>query len=372
MSKLNYSFGQLNPKNRPDIGDAYDPETSSGVDKIKQNNSDGFTDKNSDPAIFNAVVTWGEELTSQPPGTWDWNVFGDTGEAKGVIAVTVKLPEQFAALPTPEEFPLVQVDGDWMQDPKTVKNSGIFTAPADKFDTAPSPGDIVSVSFSDPINRRGGKLLAIVRTGLGISGMGESGKKVFVDRKNTFVGGTGETAPPDHQAVQGVLNYYHKEGMITAPTEAAARAAWNKDQAWKDKKPMANKPTIVSIGGNGKWKLQKDAAKDWEKIADAWHTFSKGTRPLKPKRGSGAAFRTMWRQFELYKKYKTQAGPKAAYPGQGKHQQGLAVDIAGVVKDDSVKPQGDTALWNWLQNNASTYNFKKTVKSEAHHWVWQG
>lgn len=74
-----------------------------------------------------------------------------------------------------------------------------------------------------------------------------------------------------------------------------------------------------------------------------------------------SAFRTMAKQKELYKLYKSGRGNEAAIPGRSTHQYGVTLDIA-------VKTRPKTL--QWLRSNASNYGFFETVKGEPHHWEY--
>lgn len=60
--------------------------------------------------------------------------------------------------------------------------------------------------------------------------------------------------------------------------------------------------------------------------------------------------------------------PLVAKPGKSNHQSGIAVDINRAPGDNpaTVAPDSPTDLW--LNANAATFGFKRTVKSEPWHW----
>jgi LAS superfamily LD-carboxypeptidase LdcB len=75
-----------------------------------------------------------------------------------------------------------------------------------------------------------------------------------------------------------------------------------------------------------------------------------------------SGFRTNERQAELYDEYLHASGALAAKPGYSNHQSGHALDIN---------------VWNWtvfewLDEHAAKYGFKRTVPSEPWHWEFRG
>jgi LAS superfamily LD-carboxypeptidase LdcB len=73
-----------------------------------------------------------------------------------------------------------------------------------------------------------------------------------------------------------------------------------------------------------------------------------------------SGFRTAEEQRELFLAWRKGHGNKAARPGQSNHQSGRALDI-------SVATPGTL---EWLQANAATFRFKRTVKGEPWHWEY--
>jgi hypothetical protein len=74
-----------------------------------------------------------------------------------------------------------------------------------------------------------------------------------------------------------------------------------------------------------------------------------------------SGFRTAAQQRVLYQAWRNGRGNKAARPGLSNHQSGRAVDIA------VARVPGALA---WLEDNAMSYGFKRTVKSEPWHWEY--
>lgn len=74
-----------------------------------------------------------------------------------------------------------------------------------------------------------------------------------------------------------------------------------------------------------------------------------------------SGFRTVEQQLALYRAWRKGRGNKAALPGKSNHQSGRALDI------NVVSNPGALA---WLEANAATFGFKRTVKSEPWHWEY--
>lgn len=74
-----------------------------------------------------------------------------------------------------------------------------------------------------------------------------------------------------------------------------------------------------------------------------------------------SGFRTVEEQRELYRAWRKGNGNKAARPGRSNHQSGRALDIAVVTVPGARE---------WLEANAASFGFKRTVKSEPWHWEY--
>lgn len=72
-----------------------------------------------------------------------------------------------------------------------------------------------------------------------------------------------------------------------------------------------------------------------------------------------SGFRTAEQQRELYRAWRVGKGNKAARPGTSNHQSGRALDIAVISVPGALE---------WLEVNAASFGFKRTVKSEPWHW----
>ncbi|HEX5062621.1 MAG TPA: M15 family metallopeptidase [Kofleriaceae bacterium] len=77
--------------------------------------------------------------------------------------------------------------------------------------------------------------------------------------------------------------------------------------------------------------------------------------------GLASGFRTAEEQRELYRAWRKGVGNKAARPGRSNHQSGRALDIAGV---------GAPGALAWLEANAASFGFTRTVKNEPWHWEY--
>jgi hypothetical protein len=74
-----------------------------------------------------------------------------------------------------------------------------------------------------------------------------------------------------------------------------------------------------------------------------------------------SGFRTVEQQRELYRAWRVGKGNKAARPGTSNHQSGRALDIAVISVPGAL---------DWLEQNAASFGFKRTVKSEPWHWEY--
>jgi hypothetical protein len=73
-----------------------------------------------------------------------------------------------------------------------------------------------------------------------------------------------------------------------------------------------------------------------------------------------SGFRTTEEQRALFRAWRRGRGNKAARPGKSNHQSGRALDIA-------VQTRG---VFEWLEANAATFRFKRTVRGEPWHWEY--
>lgn len=76
--------------------------------------------------------------------------------------------------------------------------------------------------------------------------------------------------------------------------------------------------------------------------------------------GLVSGFRTAEEQRALFRAWRKGQGNKAARPGQSNHQSGRALDIALLA----------SGAREWLDANAASFGFKRTVKSEPWHWEY--
>lgn len=74
-----------------------------------------------------------------------------------------------------------------------------------------------------------------------------------------------------------------------------------------------------------------------------------------------SGFRTVEQQRALFRAWRKGRGNKAARPGQSNHQSGRALDIAVVSVPGALA---------WLEDNAASFGFNRTVKSEPWHWEY--
>ena len=77
--------------------------------------------------------------------------------------------------------------------------------------------------------------------------------------------------------------------------------------------------------------------------------------------GLASGFRTVQEQRALFRAWRKGRGNQAALPGRSNHQSGRALDIAGITAPGALA---------WLDANAASFGFKRTVKSEPWHWEY--
>ena len=94
--------------------------------------------------------------------------------------------------------------------------------------------------------------------------------------------------------------------------------------------------------------------------AKAFKTMAKAARKAGITLAIRSGFRTHAKQTKLYKKYRRGDGNLAARPGYSVHENGRALDL--------VVTSGKTRAW--LEANASTYGFHRTVAGEPWHWEY--
>jgi hypothetical protein len=83
-----------------------------------------------------------------------------------------------------------------------------------------------------------------------------------------------------------------------------------------------------------------------------------------------SGFRSFKEQEEIRAHWIKKGKPKnAARAGRSLHQNGIAIDINTNKADP---PEKITKIYKWLSENATTYGFVRTVKSEPWHWVYYG
>lgn len=74
-----------------------------------------------------------------------------------------------------------------------------------------------------------------------------------------------------------------------------------------------------------------------------------------------SGFRTVEQQRALFRAWRKGRGNKAARPGKSNHQSGRALDIAVISVPEALA---------WLEANAASFGFKRTVRSEPWHWEY--
>jgi LAS superfamily LD-carboxypeptidase LdcB len=88
-----------------------------------------------------------------------------------------------------------------------------------------------------------------------------------------------------------------------------------------------------------------------------------------------SGFRSMIRQQQLWKERQDPAVRAvkggAARPGYSNHQTGIAIDIRTGLTFREFGSGKRSAVYDWLEANAATFGFKRTVKSEPWHWEFK-
>ncbi len=126
---------------------------------------------------------------------------------------------------------------------------------------------------------------------------------------------------------------------------AASRKTWGYS---------AGNPTEIELSSIGRgFMLRTDAAKAFLRMYAA---AAKEGEIL----SVNSAFRSMTEQTDLYNRYLAGTGNLAAPPGFSNHQSGIAVDI-----------HVDSNISNWLDRNAASFGFRRTVSSEPWHWEYR-
>lgn len=154
LKRFNFKFGQLNSVSKPNVGRSYDPNTTSGVDVIKQNNSDSLSPNAlSSRGSYRAVALTDGYYVATPAKTWVSDVFGDEqAVSEEKMAVVGYIPELHgASYPNPFDFPIKK----GKLDQKVVSMFPVFVATEEVSDV-PKVGDIISVDFNDKENLEGG------------------------------------------------------------------------------------------------------------------------------------------------------------------------------------------------------------------------
>lgn len=136
-------------------------------------------------------------------------------------------------------------------------------------------------------------------------------------------------------------------------SEAPVERAFPREEILGYWKGRAVELDLIGIGG-GHY-LRRDAAfRFFEMREAAW----KDGVSLQV----NSSFRSHEKQQELYAMYRAGTGSLAAKPGYSNHQSGIAVDIES--------SGGTNAAFRWLTQNASDFDFRRTVPSEPWHWEY--
>jgi hypothetical protein len=117
----------------------------------------------------------------------------------------------------------------------------------------------------------------------------------------------------------------------------------------------AGKPFTICVTMVDGELVERDTARAVRKMQDAARKKKIGIRVV-------SGFRTMGKQRELYRLYKSGRGALAATPGYSNHQRGTALDL-------NTRSPG---VYAWLAAHAHEFGFRRTVPSEKWHWEYVG
>lgn len=143
MAQLNFGFGQLNYIEKPNVQEGFDPDTTSGLDALKENASDRFTCNTLNNIGKLRGICLRVEEESTPAASWIQNIFGVGSDAPQKFSVRVRIPELHACIPEP--FSKGKIDEGLID----MHPLFIPVAGADK----PKEGDIVEVDFGNRDNQ---------------------------------------------------------------------------------------------------------------------------------------------------------------------------------------------------------------------------
>ena len=355
MPKLNFGYGQLNDVSRTNVGPTYSPDTTSGVDSLKNSLETIYSyDIMSGLGSLKGICIGITQYYDKDGGEgWVSRIFSDSGESpRPLLAIKVRIPFLDSMLPDPFKPQPGQPILDW----GVVQLYSTFVAADEEISgDVPNIGDIVRVDYADRTTRKGGVYLGkVYENPIGLD-IGKESKEYFNSEDHAFQGG-GPNATNNYVGPAWVPNADGGGGgkCKREPPPNTDGATFSLRGFVKGKQHTFNATKV------GKWVMDVRVAKDFILMRDA---ASRDGIPIKIK----SAFRTMQEQEYFYCKYKNGTGNAAARPGRSNHQSGVALDLNTLGLNGS-KSRGTGKVYDWLAQNAATYGFKRI---SLEHWHWE-
>ena len=355
MPKLNFGYGQLNDVSRTNVGPTYSPDTTSGVDSLKNSLETIYSyDIMSGLGSLKGICIGITQYYDKDGGEgWVSRIFSDSGESpRPLLAIKVRIPFLDSMLPDPFKPQPGQPILDW----GVVQLYNTFVAADEEISgDIPSIGDIVRVDYADRTTRKGGVYLGkVFENPIGLDVEEDTNK--YFDAEGHRLQGSGPTATNNYVGPAWVPNPDGGGGgkckREAAPNTSGATFSL---QGFVDGKQYTFNATKV-----GKWVMDVRVAKDFILMRDA-AAREDITLIIK------SAFRTMQEQDYFYCRYKNSNGNAANKPGHSNHQSGVALDLNTLGVNGS-KSRGTGKNYEWLVKHAEDFGFKR-IASE--HWHWE-
>ena len=352
---LNFGYGQLNDVSRTNVGPTYNPDTTSGVDSLKNSLETIYSyDTMSGLGALKGICIGITQFYNADSGEgWVSRMFSNSQEnPKPLLAIKVRIPFLDSMLPDPFKPQPGQPILDW----DVVQLYNTFVAADEEISgDVPNIGDIVRVDYDDRTTRRGGVYLGkVFENPIGVD-VGKNSLNYF-DAQGNSLQGTRPNATNNYVGAAWVPNEDGQGGgkckREPAPNTSGATFSL---QGFVKGKQYTFQATKV-----GKWVMDVRAARDFIRMRDAAALDLITLKIV-------SAFRTMQEQDYFYCKYINENGNAANKPGESNHQSGVALDLNTLGKDGS-KSRGTGRNYEWLAKNAKKYGFKR-IASE--HWHWE-
>jgi len=355
MPKLNFGYGQLNDVSRTNVGPTYNPDTTSGVDSLKNSLETHYSyDIMSGLGSLKGICIGITQLYDKDGGEgWMSRMFSSTKEnPRPLLAIKVRIPFLDSMLPDP----LNPMDGEPYLDWGIIQLYNTFVAADEEISgDIPSIGDIVRVDYDDRTTRRGGIYLGKVfeiPIGLDIQ---ENTKKYF-DPKGNRLQGSGPTGTNNYVGAAWVPNPDGGGGKCKRERPPNTDGA-----TFTLRGSVKGKQYTFNATKVGKWVMDVRAARDFIRMRDA-------AARNEVKLEIVSAFRTNEEQAYFYCKYKNEKGNAANPPGESNHQSGVALDLNTLGASKIDKSRGTGKVYEWLAKHAEDFGFKR-IASE--HWHWE-